>query len=1257
MMKRLMVGAAAAGAFVHPASAAVWINESGANAPETAYLWSASANWQNGEKPKGSATSDLADFSQHGVAPGALRFVRLDEPATSYRIVTAASETLCILGDGDCEYLGAGGSSISGAATGQSSLRLYAPFVGKGGECNFSNVDFCGKVWQSTSKAFASGNTFRANGGQMRYRYDLYALQAGGERVNEGGTYAHQYCWGGNLEWIAPKGSATDVSANWTLVENSPYARLAEGQSAHDLCAGTLVTAANGALPDGTFLKRIFTDGLIELSNAAVVGGETTLTFAAITQKVCQFIDQLNDGIDKNGVFVYSASKYREADDLRIEVRHLAIGRDKSKPENDRLRFTSSTGIPGTFVIHNADGVDSILEFDNCHFEFGGRNTDPNAGSYDNTHGGFPNIQAARFMSSTSFARLTATNNMTACVRAITNLVGTLVKDGAGTVTTTFPNSRSPNGTLNNTGSVIVEAGVLSLTADENGTEAPAVKSLHIAKDGTLAISEAGLSVESFTFERGAVLQGPGKLTAKNLFNAEGLVLTGGALAEVDASASARPVNKVVGEVVGDPAFWVDASDVGSLTMVGENGTNFITRWNDCRGTDAKYLFATNVASVRPSLMTTYACGTAAASNAVLIAFHDATATEIEKTEALVWSRPVVNIRAVFKVHDPNLSGGVCLLGATSRINEHMTDFRRWQKGSVDMNSQIFQSNAHPAVLNGRHYLNGMRAPYTSGYPIATYRSGNTGITHYRTMLQECHPSADGTAADCFGFTTVGNNWNGMERISECIVYTNELSETERLKVAQYLMEKWIGADVSYERFADTSSRFESLDLAEDVSVAVSDGTVAYDSVTGAGTFVKQGQGTVYFDSAALPDGGVRVEGGTLVVRSTKIGADTLPSGAYLHLDAEAADTFTLSSETKVAAWRDVRGTGYPTTTAIGTHDETRSERKAVATLSGRHVVDFGAAHTYQDEGYADGYRPGLYFDKLAKTRTVVMLYGSAQGGGTFIGSRSGSYEEGGIVRSNPDWYGAQASTAFTGTGRQQTPKYVFTNPNVAGGTVVKMDGVRVNQTTTGFNGGYQVVSLTSPDFFATGAFSSMHYGRYFGGQEIGEALIYERALSSNDVAVIEAYLANKWFGTALPAGWTGSEIGTLSVAAGATVEIEGGSPLKVSTLSGAGTVQGAVDLSENASLVVPVAADGSTPTLTLGSVDIGTGANLSFVGEVRKLTVGEHVLVRSSAIHAGDTVGWSVSGLVGGRACTLKAVEGELVAEVSCRGITFILK
>ena len=153
-----------------------------------------------------------------------------------------------------------------------------------------------------------------------------------------------------------------------------------------------------------------------------------------------------------------------------------------------------------------------------------------------------------------------------------------------------------------------------------------------------------------------------------------------------------------------------------------------------------------------------------------------------------------------------------------------------------------------PAFLNGER-----RDPATGyGYPGAAQ---DTDVRDLKPVLVECITDGE-TAADNFSFHQGrGQMISGGMRIYEALVYTNELTNAQRVKVEKYLMDRWIDRGYSPEAAPMRADGVvETLDVSAGAAVGVSDGhDLVVRSVEGAGgNLAKDGRGTLHvmdFDS------------------------------------------------------------------------------------------------------------------------------------------------------------------------------------------------------------------------------------------------------------------------------------------------------------------------------------------------------------------------------------------------------------------------
>lgn len=189
--------------------------------------------------------------------------------------------------------------------------------------------------------------------------------------------------------------------------------------------------------------------------------------------------------------------------------------------------------------------------------------------------------------------------------------------------------------------------------------------------------------------------------------------------------------------------------------------------------------------------------------------------------------------------------------------------------------------------------------------------------------------------------------------------------------------------------------------------------------------------------------------------------------------------------------------------------------------VNGKSVLSFDAPGTKLDKTWAAigsdevNVRRSLSLVKGAqRVYTAVMVFGSQDGGGRAL---LGGYSTSAYGTTNA-YTGSACSPYFTRGGdfadRGNPSTSVFASPRDTW-----LDGVAVDPTTTGFSGGYQVVSFNGNGNY----FRSLGYNANFdaekdiGGARYGEILIFggtaSEAVSLSAAArgTLEQYLAQKW--------------------------------------------------------------------------------------------------------------------------------------------------
>ena len=1201
----------------------VWSN-SGVNSAATAYDFTDGANWNGGSVPV-SGTSTYVWFTN---TPGAVRYATVPDNFAFYEVYGAIGSPIVLLGGTVNVHRGLNYKGSGNVPT----VYIYADSTITG-DMYLNRAVVCGDIAPNGNR------TLWQSAGDNWHRLDWYANTAGEMRVNPSTTYNIALSYG-TYHMIAPQGADEAVTATWTLSNGSPYAVRASGTAEHVLCAGTFVTAPGNELPAGTFLKRVFPDGSIELSEAVTLASspaDVALTFEAFSPKVTQELRFVNTA--NSTAHTLDFSKWRDKDEARLRVGSLNWTYDSaSVRENTRLTLTSWTGVPATIEIVDATRHNCNIVLDKCHLQFE---------KTASTVAGFPDADL-RMSDALSFATLTVTNGITAYVGAISNIVGALTKDGAGTLVAKLP-SYSAAGALANTGSLTVKDGVLMAIAQEDGGTV-AVATLSLGASSTLCIPSNGTLVVSSSFSAvpGATISGPGTVVLPNgLSDAAGVTFADGASVRIVQS-NGEPIYEPPKGLApsGVPAFWVDASQ----GVVSSSGN--VTRWNDVRG--AGYMFATNVASAYPTLETDNR-----GRNFIKIARNaSATKTDIASTAALVWDVPLSNIRAVLMVVDL-MDGGGAWLGSSPRIST----FDYWREAGWAYWNQVMAWNSSSRVRAGKIYMNGETIPATgTGCPYAGYNFTATSYKNGEVACPICVefvPTGD-TEADAFGFCNYQDGCNGQMRIYEYVIYTNTLTTAERLETEEYLMKKWMNSHANYDRLGEVTDRMASLDVSAAPAVAVASGDlVAIDTAGGNGTLSKAGGGTLYVEDLVDADTAIDVREGVFNLRSVKTTADTLPATPWVHFDASDLSTLTATTNNGVVSvteMRDRRGTAYPK--AIMKVDGDSVQLNETSGVGGLTMLDFGPYSSTHTENKSMKFQldgVGAYNEEI---HTTVSVVGTARGGGVLVGGSSarGSnityHDLDGLYRADP---GSHSSPIVSTSPNR--PNAGMMASNHAGARRSRLNGEFMKPTTTGFSGGYDLVSLCLYDCFGASGIACCHYGHATGAMEFGEQMLFEETLSREQILNVEAYLRRKWFG-ADEVAYRGSRAKSLFVASGATVNIYGDSPLVVDSLSGAGEVNGSVEFAEDGELAVNVLADGSVECPAAPGLDLDAGGTVRFAGAVRNLPKPGRVVLIEGVSHAdGPLAGWTVAPPIRSAVASLRVVDGNLVVDVVDRGLKVILR
>ena len=1248
-MKSLVVACCAASSVLKlsaaPSQTATWNNANVGNSVTNAAEWF-SASWDSGSPP-----NDGDWLASILTSATGSRYVKIGQPLTIGAVSTltfdsSSANSVNFVSDYPITLAQGNDSSrwytISGG-------RWFADWTSSGSQCGVGythHAEFNGRI-ETPRFTLASGIGY--------IRLDHFAKSSDPMRTNDFAVTS-LYRGSSHVYVMGPR-KGTAHSGTWHVTAGSPYVFRTGTTPA--IAAGAVVTCGD-VFPAGTFVKRVFSDTCIELSAAASGTAETgdkTLSFAAITPHARITIP---DMWMATYVSSYTSFATPDADgDFRVEVQSLTAG--STDTSHGPYRFCPHTNFgtyPATIVIHDAAGGGSdrhssaharnlLLEMGKCHLEFAetGR---------EGARSGIPQGTAMSFASGTT--RITVTNGIDAAIGLVTNFYNTIVKDGAGSLELGLTND-----VVRNTGKIEIREGAVVMP------EGAWVKTVAVSNGAALKVNGV-FDVADLTLAPGARIGGSGTIVLQKPSDIDGIVFEDDVTVKFRVNTDGGFVRSVPDyRVVGTPAFWVDASQVSTMTFKDDDGVN-IARVNDVRKTSENdgYLFATN-----HTLYPTLAKNGDGSANNIDFGSRNSSATTIEQVRDLFWSEPITNIWAIFLVQDTERGGGQ-FLGSSARLKTLVgrnSDFVR--DAGCDYNSAVFYSGNsgtyQRGLIDGPFYCNGiLRHPFR-GYP---YKGGsftmNGGTTRYSPLVAEAHPLLP-VAADCFATDSGLWNRNGKTRLCEIIIYTNKLTQAERLAVCGYLMDKWLECDVSC---AVQTNRLASLSLDSSPHgfVLDADKMLYAGKVTGSGTFGKSGSGTMYVDCLDGRAADVVVSEGVLEInsRTAPTAADLPSNGMLFRMDATRKDLMRTTEENgveRIERWFSAHdgSTRWAKYAYGGADSSTNAAIYRANMLNGNAMLDFGTAFMKSDNKSISA----MQYNRVT-IRSVFMVQNTSNGGSVLVGDFS-TWSAGGVMRDG--WY-----LSGSGTGIQTGDFSDWSNALVmysssgrylalgnSGSNRTRLNGEWMNPGTSGYSGGDDLVSYVSfiPITSNGYAYSNGH-GNYCGGGMLGEYIAYSRGLSDEDALKVEAYLRKKWFNADTP-GFTPAVASNLTVAAGATLNVSGGAPMTVSgAFSGGGTVNGPLVLAEDAVIEVPIAADDTVQTVTVnGELDLSRVGIVRLVGDASRLR-GEYVLVSSPSLTAASAGHWAVE-FDGLRKASYEykvfVVDGALVMRVAPPGMVVILK
>lgn len=898
------------------------------------------------------------------------------------------------------------------------------------------------------------------------------------------------------------------------------------------------------------------------------------------------------------------------------------------------------------------------------------------------------------------------------------NVVSASYRSGGGSVTYVAGSSTQPSAGGVQFAEILLYTNTLTAAERRRNNDYLMKKWLGIGVRDYGAIklaSAASLSVESGTARvrelalgtNVLVKAGAGTLEVESIStNLAAVAVAGGAVRF--AKMLSHPENP---QPAADPFAWFDADDEASFTTFTSNYTGnagtlaptnytFVTSWRDKRnngytlaslpaGSHANYANGADQAAL-PTLDT----NTAARTMVDLGPFYNPTSSK-----NFGWIAGSSGLSTWLRLYkDGSATGGGARQGFVvfykTSSNGNPINGDGWALrnagGSHPSGKFVDDQHAGMAALGGHWTYDGV-----------TVNPGSVSLPADRKTHLGSFMFADGAIdVNVFGADmNISGNSSGGCKIAEVILYNRVLTEQECVDTERYLMKKWNCGTHPEDREQSNVGMFTFGDGVDAVFDNESDMTIGRVDRESSGAIVKKGAGAAtvaVFDPNAHDVTAVTVEDGSLTLVCDPI------ADAWTHLDATRADSIeytTTDGTNYVSKWKDISGHGNDATTAAGllckpTWRTVHLDADNMLADSGREmmVVDMGEYYNNEQLGVS-AWTPtntasGMNFPQ--KTTALQEFYVVHADTDHMNGTDKSNYN--GIL-GFADWADNNANPdAYPFMRTSQTP-FIGTT-----GTPSLWNGyVGVNGETSSCNYGptlrqLNVYTVSAANQISKGQWAlARRMSAQWGGQVLGEVIMFQNANTVERRNAITAMLLNKWRGQQseepLTSSWT---LGSVTVANGSSLTVGGadGFAYTATTLGGLGTITSGPEILGVANVVV--GAEGTAGTLTLASdVTLASGAfidvyadgegHISNVAMTGKLTIGgsgtvrlhipegaeiaygEYTIAAASSIAISDpTASWTLvaDGLQRGKAkVEVDLVGGRVVVRVFPTGLSLILR
>ena len=824
---------------------------------------------------------------------------------------------------------------------------------------------------------------------------------------------------------------------------------------------------------------------------------------------------------------------------------------------------------------------------------------------------------------------------------------------------------------------------IVSIVAVSAMAETQRIEEIYLSSDQTIEVSE-GDTVEVGILGGNSLLTKKGAGTLKIYCVAAGEVRVAVHEGRLAFGLEELPL------AASNAWFRVDASDPSTMTIVEQNGTNFVTRWNDANG-GSRYAIPCETSKTwrsdpearLPFLRSGFQNGRN------VVDFGSYLRSELKNQgrygAAMHWSESCDTVREAFivvsdtedlKDVSSELSGPF-LLGHSDEYN-----FHRGMTYSGDA-ALIYEYNSHTANLRNGNWRFDAR-PITS--PVsATLPKG----FHVVNMRASSNVKASAFAHD-------REIAYGGQRIAECLIFESELSDADRTRTQAYLSMKWRPAPIASLSLADGTSldlgpgaRLEiglltvfgtstlmrdgvtvstlsdksvenaliSFDaevnadgavpgsrsiFLSDAKISVSE-EVNLDGVFADGEFRKAGSGDLVV-CRALDSRDVAVVGGSLIVSPLQ------SKNSFFHADASDISSMEIRSENGtnfVTRWNDaVGGSCYAATSAHTSNwrssPESRCPYLRKNSFNDLNMVDFGS---YLTQVVSDGHGAAMDWSESCSDIREVFLVAADTEDLINLRKKYGTDINGPFLLGHTgDVYNFHRDLLWN------SGHPVFLKSNAAAGLkngVCWLDWRTVTPTSAAFpDNNLHVLNFQTTDGVAANAFARDRK-LAFGGIRIAECIVFTSAADVLESERLRKQLLVKWLASSDDYVYNYT-YRNVTVAAGCRARF----PYAGVEASGALSIGGVIDAVRVAASLISLSSSSGSVTGKLVLPEAGTiTLSLDDFKDVQ-CNVPVKILSAGSVSRSGKLSGWNVDGDILGRyKVSLSAESDGVYATFRSRG------